>query len=504
MTLQAQGIGVRFDGVVALDNVDLSVQPGKVLALVGPNGSGKSTLFNAITGFVNLYSGRVLVDERDVGSKSADSRIRFGIARTFQTPRIDPELSMIDSILCGFLPSLRSALIPSLLGGPGIASGERRARTAAIELMEMFNLTDYADVPMGELPLGSVRMADVLRAMAMSPRYLLLDEPAAGLSHLEQEHLSAGIRAIAANNVGILLVEHNFSLVRDIADELVVLDEGRVLAAGDPDRVAANPAVIETYLGTSMQDHSSNAERVSSSDTKEVLRASNVSVSYGKARVCRKVDLFVRRGEITAILGPNGAGKSSLMMALAGIRLDNRRWTGEVRLAGQDITNLPAERRPATGLAFVPERRGNIFPGLTVRENLDLALRGLPVAERDQVLETVVRLFPVLDELSHTQSGLLSGGEQQMLAIAMALCVRPAVLLLDEPTQGLAPSILDDLVEAFLALRSEGLAILVTEQNQGFAAALADRFLVLSHGEVVATGDHDDLKDRDSIADAYL
>jgi ABC-type branched-subunit amino acid transport system ATPase component len=504
MTLQAQGIGVRFDGAVALDNVDVTVRPGQVLALVGPNGSGKSTLFNAITGFVNLYSGRVLVDGHDVSTRAADSRIRFGIARTFQTPRIDPELSMIDSILCGFLPSLRSALIPSLLGGPGIVAGERQARAAAIELMEMFGLAHYAQVPMGELPLGSVRMADVLRAMAMRPRYLLLDEPAAGLSHAEQQHLSAGIRAIAARNVGILLVEHNFSLVRDIADELVVLDGGQVLAAGDPNEVATNPAVIETYLGSSMQDHSSKAERTPTDDAGDVLRASNVTVSYGKAQVCHKVDLSVRRGEITAILGPNGAGKSSLMMALAGIRLDNRRWSGEVMLDNQDITDLPAERRPAARLAFVPERRGNIFPGMTVQENLDLALRGVPTADRGDMLNTVTRLFPVLDALSDTQSGLLSGGEQQMLAIAMALCVRPTVLLLDEPTQGLAPAILDDLIEAFLALRDDGLAILVTEQNQGFAAALADRFLVLSHGEVVTSGDHDDLKDRDFIAGAYL
>ncbi len=504
MTLQAQGVGVRFDGVIALDEVDVTVCPGKVLALVGPNGSGKSTLFNAITGFVNLYAGRVLVDGHDISRRSADSRIRFGIARTFQTPRIDPELSMMDSILCGFLPSLRSALMPSLFGGPGIALGERKARAAAVELMEMFGLAHYADVPMGELPLGAVRMADVLRAMAMRPRYLLLDEPAAGLSHGEQERLSAGIRAIAADNVGILLVEHNFSLVRNIADELVVLDEGRLLAAGDPDTVAADSAVIETYLGTSMQDHTSDARCQPGSNGKPALRASDIMVSYGKAQVCHGIDLAVRGGEITAILGPNGAGKSSLMMALAGIRLDNRCWTGSVYLDGQEITNLPADRRPTAGLAFVPERRGNMFPGLTVQENLELASRSLPVADRDETLASVTRLFPVLDELSHTQSGLLSGGEQQMLAIAMALCVRPTVLLLDEPTQGLAPAILDDLVKTFLALRDEGLTILVTEQNQGFAAALADRFLVLSHGEVVAMGDHRDLKDRQSIADAYL
>lgn len=503
MTLQAKGIRVLFSGVVALDDVDVAVSAGKVLGVVGPNGSGKSTLFNAITGFVPLDSGQVSVDGADISSGSADSRIRSGIARTFQTPRVDPEQSMADSIMCGFLPSLRSALIPSLFGGPGIRESERRARSTATELMEMFDLTDYADVPMGHLPLGVVRIADVLRAMAMQPRYLLLDEPAAGLSHAEKERMLAGIRAIAGNGVGVLLVEHNFPLIRGVADELVVLQEGRVLVAGDPGRVATEPAVVEAYLGAGTQHHALTAKRAPSSGA-DALRVSKFTVSYGRAQVCHGADMSVEQGEITAILGPNGAGKSSLMMALAGIGLENRRWSGSVRLGDRDITKIAAERRPAAGLVFVPERRGNIFPGLTVEENLQLALRVLPYTERAATRDTVKRLFPVLERLSGTQSSLLSGGEQQMVAIAVALCARPTVLLLDEPTQGLAPAILDDLVDTFLALRDEGLAILVAEQNQGFAAAIADRFLVLSHGEVVTSGDRNDLRDRESIADAYL
>lgn len=503
MTLLAQQIGVRFRGVVALDGVDVAVEPGKVLAVVGPNGSGKSTLFNAITGFVPLHSGQVTVDGQDISSGSADQRIRSGVARTFQTPRIDPELTMGDSVLCGFLPSMSSALVPALLGGPGIGVRERGARAAAAGMMAMFGLADQSTVQMGQLPLGAVRMADVLRAMAMRPKYLLLDEPAAGLSHAEQEHLVDSIRAIADDGVGVLLVEHNFPLVRGIADELVVLAKGRVLAAGDPGCVAAEPAVVEAYLGAGTEHHAMGTPRTPPAE-EDALRISGFGVSYGRAEVCRGVDLNVRRGEIVAVLGPNGAGKSSLMMALAGIGLDNRRWTGEITVGTHNITGLPAERRPGAGLAFVPERRGNIFPNLSVGENLQIALRVLPPAERAGTLDTVNRLFPVLARLSQTQAGLLSGGEQQMVAIAIALCARPAVLMLDEPTQGLAPAILDDLVDTFLTLREEGLAILLAEQNQGFAAALADRFLVLSHGEVAATGNRDELKDREAIADVYL
>lgn len=508
MTLQANDIRVRFQGLIALDGVSVSVEPGETVAVVGPNGSGKSTLFNAITGFVPLHQGRVVVDDRDVSTGTADARIRAGVARTFQTPRIDPDLTMLNSILCGFLPSLRSALIPSVLGGPGVRPGERRARAKAEELLAAFGIADSRDVPMGQLPLGTVRIADVLRAIAMSPRYLLLDEPAAGLSSDEQRKLTAGMEHISRQGVGILLVEHNFPLVRAVADRLVVLEKGTVLASGDPAEVAADPRVVSAYLGSGGERADGRPEPdpiVTGPGTPTVaLELKSVRVAYGRAEACRDVDLTVERGQITAILGPNGAGKSSLLAALAGLKNDGRRWGGTVELDGREITSLPAERRISRGLTLVPERRGNMFPGLTVAENLQIACRVLPRVERTAKAKSMEELFPVLHRLRANASGLLSGGEQQMLALAMALCANPSVLMLDEPTQGLAPTILDDLVDVFLRLRSDGPAILVAEQNQAFAAAIADRFVVLSHGRIAASGHRGELGDRRAIADAYL
>ncbi|MBM7368647.1 ATP-binding cassette domain-containing protein [Gordonia hydrophobica] len=501
MTLRAHSIGVRFRGVVALDGVDIAVEPGQVVALVGPNGSGKSTLFNAITGFVALHSGSVFVDEEDISDDPADARIRRGVARTFQTPRIDADLTVADSVLCGFLPSLRTALVPAAVGIGG--TKERDARASCERLLDSFGLADHADTPLGELPLGTVRMADVLRAMAMNPRYLLLDEPAAGLSQEEQQLLTSGIRTIADSGVGVLLVEQNFPLVRDIADVLVVLESGKVIASGEPEHVASDARVVEAYLGSSGESGFTKHTPASAGGA-PALTVNGFSVSYGRARVCHDVDLTVGRGEITAVLGPNGAGKSSLMAALAGIRLDGRRWSGTVALGDHDISELGAQHRAGVGLAFVPERRGNTFPGLSVEENLTLALQVLPRADSAEALSEVHEIFPKLTTLAGTQVGLLSGGEQQMVAIGMALCTRPSALLLDEPTQGLAPAILDDLIETFAALRDKGLAVLLAEQNQSFAAALADNFLVLSHGEVAARGGHAELADRRAIADAYL
>jgi len=515
MNLQTKKLGATFGGVVALAEADLTLTRGQVLAVIGPNGSGKSTLFNCITGFVPLSSGSVLVDDVDITGQPAHLRIRRGVARTFQTPRIDVEPTVLTTVLCGFLSTMRS-LPGCVLGLAGTRRDELRARADAMALLDNFGLADLAETAMGELPLGQVRLVDVVRAIAMRPNYLLLDEPAAGLAAAEQEMLSGEIRRIAADGMGVMLVEHNFELVRALADEVVVLQQGRVLMAGAPETVANDPRVMDAYLGKA---HTANATGKSgtadSASTKAaggpsvrsadvVLACRGLNVSYGRAGVCSRIDLSVRAGRLTALLGSNGAGKSTLLAALAGVHIGGRRWVGEVSLDDVRIERLGASQRAVAGVAFVPEGRGNIFAGLTVEENLQLGLRQLAHSERESTLDSIIEVFPPLAALQGARAGILSGGEQQMVAIAMALARRPKVLMLDEPSQGLAPAVLDVLVDAFEKLLERDLAILLAEQNQAFAAALADDFLVLAHGEVVVVGNSSDLARRDEIAAAYL
>ena len=504
MRLQARGVGARFGGVIALEDVDVELEPGKILGVIGPNGSGKSTLFNCITGFVPLASGEIWSDGENLTGQSADRRIRTGIARTFQTPRIDADVTVLTSVLCGYLTSVDSGLAGSAVGRPRVWQDERRITADAQQLLADFDLTDIAHVPMGQLSMGQLRMVDVLRAMAMRPRYLLLDEPAAGLSVPEQELLMDGIRRIAAQGIGVLLVEHNFALVRQVADEVVVLQKGRKLVAGPPAEVALDPRVVDAYLGVGSTTLREDRAPVTVTADSVVLECENLQVAYGRAEVCAGLSFSVHAGEIMALLGPNGAGKSSLLSALAGIRLENRRWRGTISLAGEDITSMPAEQRPVSGLAFVPEGRGNVFVGMTVDENIQLGLRGSPSEERDRIETMILEVFPALPALMKAKAGLLSGGEQQMVSIAMALASDPKVLMLDEPTQGLAPAILDVLVAAFAELRSNGMGVLLAEQNQAFAAVQADRFVALRHGELVSTGTSEQLSNRDEIAAVYL
>jgi branched-chain amino acid transport system ATP-binding protein len=230
------------------------------------------------------------------------------------------------------------------------------------------------------------------------------------------------------------------------------------------------------------------------------LTVSDLSARYGRIEVCRGIGFTVAPGEFLVVLGANGAGKSTLLGALAGLVTS----TGEITLGGMRLDAAPARRRAGMGVALVPEGRRNLFAPLTVDENLQLGLRLLPPGERDAMRAELLGLFPILAERGRQAAGMLSGGEQQMLALAVALARRPAVLLLDEPSQGLAPIVLDELAAAIRRLRPLGLALVLAEQNVRFAAGLADRYVALRGGEIVQAGGADELRDHRFAAASLL
>lgn len=230
-----------------------------------------------------------------------------------------------------------------------------------------------------------------------------------------------------------------------------------------------------------------------------MLEAIALSAAHGAMTVVRNVDLAVDAGEILALLGPNGAGKTSLVEAMAG-RVSS---TGKIQVEGRRIDHLPGYKRAKRGLALVPDTRG-LFRTMSVEENLALGARLAASSDRAGLLERALAMFPVLNDRRRQQAGLMSGGEQQMLAIAKAFVANPRVLILDEPTQGLAPRVLGDLIDVIRRLQTQGLAILLVEQNYAFARALADRAVVLSGGEVVRQMTRTELDNEKDIAGTYM
>lgn len=231
-----------------------------------------------------------------------------------------------------------------------------------------------------------------------------------------------------------------------------------------------------------------------------VLDAADVCAFYGKIQVVFDISLAVKDGECLAVLGPNGAGKSSLLGVLSGLV----HGSGTVRVNGEVISGLGPHIRAKKSLSFVPEARKNLFMPLSVRENIALGLRLSVAAERRRTEAFLLELFPALEQRLSAAAGSLSGGEQQMLAVAVALGRNPQVLALDEPSQGLAPAVYDVLEDAFVKLKAERVAILLAEQSLPFASRVADRHLVLVGGRAVAEGGQLTVEEIGSLQSAYL
>jgi ABC-type branched-subunit amino acid transport system ATPase component len=259
MSIEVDNITVRFGGVTALSGVSLVLDAGQIVTVIGPNGSGKSTLFNSITGLVKIAGGSVRIGGTDMAHTPPYLRIARGLARTFQTPRFDPKVTVEEAVLCGFYPVSRAGILGSLLRSSTVAREERAFLDDCERILEDFRLTKVRDTALGELPMGQVRLVEVARAIANQPRYLLLDEPAAGLTKAEQTMLGAEIRRLADSGVGILLVEHNFSLVRELSEQTVVLNRGEILLQGKPADLMHNPIFVDAYLGTSHGRHQEHA-----------------------------------------------------------------------------------------------------------------------------------------------------------------------------------------------------------------------------------------------------
>jgi len=247
--LRLENVAKRFGGVQAVTDLSITVESGRVTGLIGSNGAGKTTAVNLITGISAPTSGRIMMKERDLTGVAPHLAARAGISRTFQNVRLLRETSVLDNIVYGFHRHEQTSLFANFVGLPSVWRERRRFREEACELLERFGMTHYAAVPAGSLAYGHQRRVEIMRALAMRPNFLLLDEPVAGMNDVEANGLGTVIRELVKGDLGILVIEHNMRFVMEVCDLIYVMDTGRLIASGLPAEVAADPAVVSAYLG---------------------------------------------------------------------------------------------------------------------------------------------------------------------------------------------------------------------------------------------------------------
>ncbi len=248
--LECHNVTKRFGGLVAVNKVDIDVQPQSIHSIIGPNGAGKTTLFNCITGFYRIDEGHIFYDGERIDGLSPDEVARMGIARTYQNIRLFANLTVMENVLVGMHSHLSSWLVEPILGLKRFREEERRAREEAMELLRFVGLEKFAHFLAKNLPYGEQRRVEIARALALKPKVLLLDEPTAGMNPRETEETMALIRRLRDElGITIVLIEHDMKVVMNISDIISVLDYGEKIAEGTPHEIRTNPRVIEAYLG---------------------------------------------------------------------------------------------------------------------------------------------------------------------------------------------------------------------------------------------------------------
>ena len=556
--LEASGLSCNFGGLAAASNVSFKACAGEILGLIGPNGAGKTTLFNLITGLVKPSAGEVRIQGQAATGLDPHRVASLGVARTFQHIRLFETQSVLENVLAGCHLQGRSNVLGALARSTAHANQEAQAVARAREALALVDtslLTREASL-VRHLSYPDRRRVEVARAIATGAKLLLLDEPAAGMTPEEITAMVGDIVALRDQGYTIVVIEHHMDLIAAACDRVIAIDHGEVIAAGAPPEVAANPEVIRAYLGSpktasapistsadagaeqpspmspaalpqsisplamSPQPMSPAAPEARTSRATPILELVDVHASYGPAEVLQGIDIEVRRGEVIALLGANAAGKSTAIKTIMG-RL--RPSSGEIRFSGRRIDGRPTNEIVRMGIGIVPEGR-RVFYELTVLENLEAAAEAqaspASIAMREtrsgagsivgnhaaahSRIEQVLALFPVLAERRNQPAGTLSGGEQQMLAIARALVASPQLICMDEPSMGLAPIMVDRVMEAIREINRSGTAVLLVEQNAQAALSVADRAYILRDGRIVASGTSDEMLADGRLASAYL
>ncbi|MFJ5876674.1 sugar ABC transporter ATP-binding protein [Streptomyces sp. NPDC093088] len=475
--LEARGVGKRFPGVVALDDVSFTLRAGETHALVGENGAGKSTLIKVLTGVHRPDGGELLLSGRPVRFARPAEAQEAGISTIYQEVNLVPLMSVARNIFLGREPKNRLGLIDfarmhaeaaELLGGFGVAVDPRR--------------------PLNTLGIGTQQMVALARAVSVEAHVVVMDEPTSSLEPREVETLFRVIDDLRRRDIAVVYVSHRMDELYRICDRVTVLRDGRHIHTG-PLAALDRVRLVSMMLGREISEVRRHGVTGFGAEGHDITREPVLTATgLTRRHQLDDVSLALRPGEVLGLGGLLGSGRSETAKALAGaLPLDG----GEVRVGGTPLGRLSSARAIRAGISLLPEDRKaeGIVPGLSVRENIVLA--ALPRlsragvvsrARQDRVVEIFMKRLRIKASSPEQKVGELSGGNQQKVLLARWLCLEPKVLLLDEPTRGIDVGAKAEVQALIDELAQEGLAVLLISSDIEELVEGADRIVVLRNG----------------------
>ena len=474
--LDVRGLSKSFGALRALDCVDFTLQAGQIHALLGENGAGKSTLIKVITGVLPRDSGVVRLQGEEVAPRSAREAVDAGIATVYQEVNLLPNLSVAQNVYLGREPTRF-----------GIVRDQEMKRGAA-ELLRGYDLHIDVSAPLGSYSVAIQHVVAIARAVDLSARVLILDEPTASLDRHEVAMLFETMRGLAARGIGIVFVTHFLDQVYEVSDRITVLRNGRLIG----ERATASlprMELIQMMLGHELSE--TTAERAAR-ERKQGAPCASFS-NYGKSGYVAPFDLDLRSGEVTGLAGLLGAGRTETARLVFGAE---RADSGSVTVDGKPLRLHSPRDAVRHGFGYCPEERktDGIVADLTVRENIILALqaklgilRPLSRREQDEIAGRFIKLLDIRPPDPERPIGLLSGGNQQKVLLARWLATEPRLLVLDEPTRGIDVGAHAEIIRLIRELCERGLALLVISSELDEIVAYSDRVVVLRDRAHVGT-----------------
>lgn len=478
--LQLKGMTKRFPGVLANDHIDLELHKGEVLALLGENGAGKSTLMNVLYGLYAPDEGEIFINGKKAVIHGPTDAIAQGIGMVHQHFMLVPVFTVTENVMLG-MESLKN----------GLFLDRQVARKRIIEISSQYGLEVDPDALVGTLPVGLQQRVEIIKLLYRSADILILDEPTAVLTPQEVEGLFKVMRALVADGKSLIFISHKLKEVREIADRVVVLRQGRVVGSADP-KVTSELQLAEMMVGRQVI---LKVEKKPAEPKEPVLQVKNLTVMSDRHQLAvRGISFEVRAGEIVGVAGVQGNGQTELVEALTGLReiVD-----GKVLVANKDVTNASPRVITEAGVAHIPEDRqrdGLVLP-FPVADNLVLNTYYLPPVAKGLRLQEayirehadkLVKEYDVRPPIPMNPAGNLSGGNQQKVIVARELSRPDKLVIASQPTRGLDVGSIEYIHAQLVRKRDAGAGVLLVSAELDEILALADRILVMYEGEMTA------------------